>query len=186
MAKYFKWLVPVTVAGILLTVWGGLGAAQPGGARGHSLQGASPLSGKVAPQAPLPVSGSKTLLRSHISQDSSLVAVGAGFVPIDAATSIGCFLATTCTFTAEQNVQVSNSVAGNRWAICTALDGAFMTEPLCPFLGILPADSSFVGGSFVQTKSGVGPGSHTVQTFIYTDAGADRSIYTIIYRVYKP
>jgi hypothetical protein len=186
MAKHFKWLVPVTVAGLLVTVWGGLGAAQPGGSRGHSLKGASPLTGKVSPQVPLPVSGVKRLLRSRISWDNNLVAVGSGFVAIDAATTINCISTSTCTYEAEQNVQVQNSIAGNKWAICTAVDGNFMAQPLCPFLGILPADSSFVGGSFAQTMSGLAPGGHSVQTFIYTDSGANLSIYEITYRVYRP
>jgi hypothetical protein len=175
------------LGGAVLVLVAGIGGAQAGNkAQGrHSASAVSPLSGNVAPGKPGTVSGAKTLRVSLISQDNNVVTVGSGFQAIDAVTTLNC-PATSCTFSAEQNVQVQNSIASNRWAICTALDGNFMNQPLCPFLGILPSDSSYVGGSFSQSQIGVPGGSHTLQTFLYTDFGANRSIYSIIYRIYTP
>ena len=186
MRQAIKLLIPAVVAGMLFMLWGGLGSAQAGKPQSQqSIQAASPLSGKVAPGVPGVVSGAKSLRVTLISQDSNLVSVGSGFQAIDAVTSVNC-PAASCTFSAEQNVQVQNSLAGNRWAICTALDGVNMNQPLCPFLGILPSDSSYVGGSFSQSQINVPGGVHTLQTFLYTDLGANRSIYSIIYRIYTP
>ena len=59
-----------------------------------------------------------------------------------------------------------------------------MAQPNCPFLGVIPSDGTYVAGSFAQNTS-VSPGTHTVQTFVYTDNGANRSIYEIQYQVYR-
>ena len=132
-----------------------------------------------------PVSGAKTLRVSLISQNSDLVAVGPGFVAVDSPITISCPVA-SCTFEVDQNLQASTTVANNRWAICTQLDGSFMSEPSCPYLGKLPSDGSYQAGTFVQTATHVPNGTHTVQTFIYTDFGGNRSIYAMVYRVYTP
>ena len=82
--------------------------------------------------------------------------------------------------------------AWDEWAaccgleICTQVDGAFMAEPLCPFLGVVPSDGSFLAGSFAQSKTGVSVGNHTVQSFLFTNNGGSRNIYEIVYRVYVP
>jgi len=182
-----KRYLPAVVGGALLVLVASIGGAQAGNkTQGRqSASAASPLAGKVAPGTPNPVSGAKTLRVTLVSQDNNLVAVGAGFQAVDAVTSINC-PAASCTFSAEQNLQVQNSIAGNRWAICTAVDGNFMNQPLCPYLGTLPSDSSYVGGSFSQSQIGVAGGVHTLQTYVYTDFGVNRSIYSIIYRIYTP
>ena len=46
-----------------------------------------------------------------------------------------------------------------------------MTQPFCPYLGVIPADGTYVTVFFRQNTM-VGPGRHTVQTFLYTDSGA--------------
>jgi hypothetical protein len=138
---------------------------------------------------PASVTSKRKLKRNFISQDSGSVAVGAGFQPVDAPTTINCPstpYTSTCTIEAEQHLQVKGSTAGNSWAICTQVDGAFMGEPLCPFLGVVPSDGTLIFGSFAQTKTGVSVGDHTVQTFVYTANGATRSIYEIAYRLYVP
>jgi len=187
MRRIPKRYLPAVLGGAVLVLVASIGVAQAGNkAQGRqSASAASPLTGKVAPGTPDPVSGAKTLRVTLISQDNNLVAVGAGFQPVDAATTINC-PAASCTFSAEQNLQVQNSIAGNRWAICTSVDGTNMNQPLCPFLGNLPSDSSYVAGSFSQSQIGVPGGVHTIQTFVYSDSGLNRSIYSIIYRVYTP
>ena len=138
---------------------------------------------------PATVTSKRKLKGNYISQDNSLASVGAGFQPIDALTTINCPSTTgtsTCTIEADQHLQVSGSTTANRWAICTQVDGAFMAEPLCPFLGDVPSNGSFTSGSFAQSKTGVSVGNHTVQSFLFTDNGGNRNIYEIVYRVYVP
>jgi hypothetical protein len=59
-----------------------------------------------------------------------------------------------------------------------------MAQPSCPFLGVIPPDSTLVTGSFAQNAT-VGPGTHTVQTFLFTNSGATRSTFEIQYQVYR-
>jgi len=132
------------------------------------------------------VTNNRRLFETWISEGNDLVSVGSGFQAIDNPITINCPASNSCTFAAEQNLQVDGSVSGNRWAICTQVDGNFMSEPLCPFLGLVSSDGTFIAGSFVQTMHGLSPGTHTVQSFVYTDAGGSRSIYAIVYRVYGP
>lgn len=141
---------------------------------------------KLMPVPAVVVSSGRVLKQSHIVSDTAIVTVGAGFQPIHAALVINCpgTVGTTCTLGAEQNVQVRGASAG-RWAICTQVDGFFLSQPSCPFLGSVPTDNSFIAGSFAQSATNLSIGAHTVQTFLYTDGGGDLSIYNITYRIYK-
>jgi hypothetical protein len=176
MRRVAKYLVPVAVIGTMLAVWGGIGSARV------NLDG-SPLTGRS--EGPKISTAKAKLQKSWSSYDSGSVTVGAGFQPIDAVQSFTCPGTTTCSFTAEQNVQVIGSTASNRWAICTQIDGSFLDKPLCPFQGLVPT-SNYEAGSFAQSQTGLTPGTHTVQTFLYTDFGATRGIFEIIYRYYRP
>src|SRR5690349_6238168 len=80
----------------------------------------------------------------------SPVAIGPGFVALDGVLTFTCPGPTTCTVSAEQNAQLRGTTSANRWAICTELDGLFMAEPSCPFLGTVPSDDSYVAGAFTQ------------------------------------
>ena len=113
----------------------------------------------------------------------------AGFQPIDARTTIDCpstSTTTTCTIEADQHLQVDGSTTANKWGTCTTVDGAFMAEPNCPLLGVVPSDGTFTSGSFVQTKTRVSVGNHTVRSFLYTSFGRTREIYEFTHRVYVP
>lgn len=165
----------------LLLIGGNINSAQAGDG-----SPVGPGAKQLAPAPKVVIAASRVLKTTKIVSDNALIAVGAGFQPIDPASTVNCpgAFGTTCTLGAEQNVQVRGAAAG-RWAICTQVDGFFLAEPLCPFLGSVPADGSFVAGSFAQSARGLTPGLHTVQTFLYTDGGADLSIYNIAYRIYK-
>jgi hypothetical protein len=132
------------------------------------------------------ITNNRKLFETWISEANDLVTVGSGFQAVDNPITINCPAPNLCTFAAEQNLQVNGSTSGNRWAICTEVDGNFMSEPLCPFLGLVSSDGTYIAGSFVQTMHGLSPGQHTVQTFVYSDLGLSRSIYAIVYRVYGP
>src|SRR6266508_3709780 len=61
MRRHVRWLAPVVVAGTLFAVWGGLGVSAQTGKAASSSRALSPLTGKVRPVQPGPVSGAKTL-----------------------------------------------------------------------------------------------------------------------------
>jgi hypothetical protein len=133
---------------------------------------------------PMLTTGVETLLNSRSQFGSDLVTLGSGFQAIDAGTTLTCPAGKKCLIRAEQNLQVRGSAASNRWAICTQVDGVFMAKPSCPYQGLVPADGTYVAGSFAQNAT-VGAGVHTLRTFLYTDAGADRSIYEVQYQIYR-
>jgi len=114
------------------------------------------------------------------------VPIGPGYQPIDRPTTIRCLSPRGCTIGFEQHIQLGgNATASNDWGICTFVDGAYIHTPGCPFQGNLPTDGSNTVGTFAQQTS-VNFGPHTVQTFVYTTAGAEKDTYNIIYRVYRP
>jgi hypothetical protein len=126
-------------------------------------------------------------LRSTAISESYLKAeIGPGRTPLEsAAITLTCPGKTTCTFEADQNVEVMGTSSNNKWAVCTDVDGDHMTEPLCPYLGNVPK-GFFGAGSFVQSMSGITPGTHKIRTFVITKNGATRGVYMITYRVYTP
>jgi hypothetical protein len=80
---------------------------------------------------------------------------------------------------------MATSTSGNAWAICALIDGNYMSEPNCPYLGYIPNDGFFFANSFMQTASKLSPGSHTLKTQIYTSNGGTIENYALIYHVYK-
>jgi hypothetical protein len=174
--KVATFLAAVAVIGTMLAVWGGTGSARV------NLKG-SPLTGRS--DGPKISTAKAKLQKSWSSYGNDVVTVESGFQPIDGVQSFTCPGTTTCSFTAEQNVQVTGTAANNRWAICTQIDGNFMDKPVCPILGVVPT-TILEAGSFAQSQTGLTPGAHTVQTFLWTDFGATRIFYEIIYRYYRP
>ena len=114
----------------------------------------SPVASKNAERAPV-TSGSLTLLKSKMVHDNAQAALAAGFQPIDPGTTLVCPAGNRCTISAEQNVQIRSAAANNDWAICTQVNGVFMTRPSCPFLGTAQV-GVFDAESFEQSAI-VGP-----------------------------
>jgi hypothetical protein len=116
---------------------------------------------------------------------SGAITIPSGVVALDSPGTINCpGTSGTCTLEIDQHVQVGGSqVASNQVGICTMVDGAFLP---CPILGVVPLSGFWATPSFVQVRSGLGLGSHTVQTFVSTVAGGSRSSYSVTYRIYKP
>jgi len=153
-------------------------------------QSASPVTEQGMPAAAIEpattVQSNKVLKKTYRVEDSGTQAVGGGFVAVHAPVTINCpGTAGVCFVEAHQNMQVIGDGGSGRWAICTAIDGNFMSQPLCPYLDIVP-NGFYHARNFVQTQTGISFGNHTIQTFIYTDGPATRSIFELTYRVYKP
>ena len=90
-----------------------------------------------------------------------------------------------CTFEFLDMIQVGNSgTAGNRWAICGAVDGTFINPP-CPFQGIVLGSGLFSVGNSKQTWHSAA-GVHTLQLFIYVDAPALLANSSANFFVYIP
>jgi hypothetical protein len=130
----------------------------------------------------------RKLKSSHIVADNGTQAVGGGFVAVHAPLTLSCpgATGTTCTVAVDQHMQIQAAAGTGNWAICTQVNGAFMDNPLCPFLGN-PQVGVFEARAFAQARAATVPaGNFTVQTFIFTGGAGTRSIYELTYKVYKP
>ncbi len=132
---------------------------------------------------PPTVSGNKTLKKTVFASGFSGVSLPVGtFVTIDGA-KFSCGAPTTCTYQAENWLQIGASATSN-WALLTTLDGSFIGDG-GPYLG--PVGTDFTGGSWMDVSTSVGPGSHTLQTQAFMrDASATAFNYSIVYQQYKP
>jgi hypothetical protein len=119
----------------------------------------------------------------------SLSVLPAGVAPIDPLTTITCPGTTgTCTIEFDQNIQVIGQDDNNDFNFCISLDGSIV-PPGCPSSGQIPnghgSARAFVY-SFIQRRSGISVGAHTVQASIDSAFGGQIGFYTMIYRIYKP
>ena len=174
-----KSLSILTASLVLTAVWTGVAASKPPAlAAGATGQGVAAVQPSVA--------GGGVLLTTIFRNNTTVVNAVAGFnavhtVPI----VVNCPGPQNCIIEVDQAMQVGISgTAGNRYAICSTVDGAFLTQPHCPFAGIVPT-TTFQTSSFIQFKTGVTPGNHNLQSFLFLDAPAKRSLSTIAYRVHR-
>jgi hypothetical protein len=183
-----KRLIQITI--LSLTLGALLGIFHPLSAQESAQSSNSPLNRSLnAAGNDTPIGGAHTLYKTYVNYSNAAVAVGgAGFQPLDDPTTVLCPVGGgACLIAAEQNVQIGDNKKGNTWAICTQVDGVFMSTPFCPYQGFTNNNGTeyfYHTGSFAQHMDGVAVGSHTVQTFVYSATGLTKSIYTIIYRVY--
>lgn len=178
--RFTKPLLAVAIVALVTT---GTGVALAAGGDGGET---SPTGGSREQASAVVASASGVLQRTRfIFESTGTITVAAGFQPLHSPKTINCTGTGTCTAGFEQNVQIKGNTDANNWAICQQVDGAFLTEPSCPFLGAVP-NGTFGSGSFAQQKSGLSIGTHTVQTFVYTDKGAEVGIFNIVVRIYKP
>jgi hypothetical protein len=106
----------------------------------------------------------------------------AGFAKLESSpTTIGCWV--PCTLEVELNGGVGGvSYTGNTWTLGISVDGGF---PDGPFIGTVPSDLSNVTGSVAWSFS-LKPGTHTVQSYVWTEKGAYLQYFHGDYRVYFP
>jgi hypothetical protein len=149
----------------------------------------TPLQVTGAPLSPSTLtSGSHVLLTTLINWgNDNNVPVGSGYQPVDLPTTVNCPSTSGCTIAVEAQLQLGgNGKTLNAWAICAQVDGNYIHTPGCPFQGYLPVSMSvWTVGSWSQQTS-VSAGDHTVETSVYTDYGAFKDTYNIVYRVYAP
>src|SRR4051812_48340754 len=68
------------------------------------------------------------LISSRISQSSTDVVINRKTALEPKTVDLTCPGPTTCTLVAEQHVQIEGTGTGNKWAVCSHIDGAFMVE----------------------------------------------------------
>jgi len=168
-------LVAASIAG------GTFAGIQHAVAGGSSEPGPAPSAEGEAPQF---FSSKLKLQSTAIYSDNNVVTVGSGYQPLHDPVAIRCPGPSPCVLAAEQHQQVRSATAGNRWTVCTKVDGVFLTMPTCPFYDAADADGVFHVGSFSQSDVGFGVGRHTVQSFLYSDFGVEDAHTSITYRVY--
>lgn len=142
----------------------------------------SPDTVRLAPNAP--AAASKHKMKNTLVNAGFGAAATSGFVALDAPSSLDC-TTTTCSYEVVQNVQVLSGTAGNRFAICTQIDGTYMGTPNCAYLGVIANDGFYHAGTFLAIQGGIPFGPHTVQTFLYTDNGSTVGNWGVTYHVYK-
>ena len=89
-----------------------------------------------------------------------------------------------CTIEAQIFAQV-RAPGGNKYALCTRVDGVYLQPSGCPFLGELQPNV-WTGNSFTSVLPGVRRGRRTVQSFVYLDSPGTLANWSVVYNVYKP
>jgi hypothetical protein len=124
---------------------------------------------------------SHTLITSYFDYGDDGT-TGSGYQAVDGAFNTNCTSTSGCTIELESWVDAGNS-AGPLIGICLFVDGS--QAPDCPYIGPLPSNGSYITTSGSQTVA-VGPGTHTLQTLVYTTATATIAFYHNNYRLYRP
>jgi hypothetical protein len=104
-----------------------------------------------------------------------------GTVAMDAPQTIKCKNA--CTIVTNNTAELLSYYSYNQVGICPVVDG-YATNGSCSFSGTLSFDSLYANRTN-QTNLSVGPGTHTVQTYLYTFAPAYLSHFQNDYHVYQ-
>jgi hypothetical protein len=146
-------------------------------------------SNQTTPAAQAAASGAKkqTLLGTYVESGN-----GAGetlapetSVALDPVNKLTCPSGTTCTITATISVQLvdHNKDASNLYCMPWQLDGNDAGEQ-GPFVNETSTDGLLNGATWTDQQSGVATGKHTVQSFVFTQKGANLASWTVTYDIY--
>jgi hypothetical protein len=154
---------------------------------------ASPLSlpeaqlvGQSAPEpATLPLFAVKEVLKgSFFAWSTGSTSLASGFNAVGEPFRFKCPSLKHCTLEAQEFFQASTGTSGNRWAFCAQVDGNYMNQPGCAYVGTIQVTT--YGAATAAEAATVSPGAHTVQMFIYADAAATLANWRVTYRLYVP
>ena len=112
------------------------------------------------------------------------------YTAVDSPLTVQC-LSTTCTIVADMWVQTGGTnTPSNNYAVCLYVDDVPVSTSDgsngCHYTEDTPSDYTFIEAGEENLLSGVGAGSHTVQTFLWPTNGTPVFNYNISYRVYEP
>ncbi len=146
---------------------------------------ASPLNGVGND---IQIGGAHTLYATYVKYNNTVTFKGTGYAQLDDASTVTCPEGGSCLIEFDQFVEVGGSGSDNPWAICSTLDGNLVSEPSCPWQGFVNFGGNYFwkSASGFQFAGGVSPGTHTVQTFIYSQDGVTVGIWALKYQVYQP
>jgi hypothetical protein len=178
MRKAFAWLTPIVAAGVIVAVSVG-SAAQASGGLKPLVPGHNARPGHAA------LVHAK-LNDSNLTQSTPFYTTTAGvFNPVDAPTTVTCkATSVTCAIDATMAVELldQSGQSGNQFAIAVAIDGTVL---IGNYTDVAPLDGYFRTYTTVQDFGGFGPGSHTVQTMIYTTYPVFIAYAYSTYHIYK-
>jgi hypothetical protein len=90
----------------------------------------------------------------------------------------------TCTYTADEWLQLISTTGTTNWGVASSLDGTYMSGG-GPYEGVIGTD--YASGSWSERSTSVGPGSHSIKTYAFSrDEAALAYNYNFNYRVVKP
>jgi len=175
----------------LLTVFSIAGCALLSAQSQSTSPGAAPANPPLQRSVNPPAGANHILQGTYFSVGNhfSAMAPPATYTPVDNPQTIQCPGSSgTCTIEADMWVETGNTSIGtpNNFALCASVDGVFIENGACYYSADTPNDASFVTGTRSDTRGGYAVGSHTVQTYIYTNNGTPVQQYNVSYRVYKP
>jgi hypothetical protein len=132
---------------------------------------------------PRTLSPKETLKFERFVSGTSGVALAVGGLTLIDGVSIACPGPGTCTYTADEWLQVKGSTTTN-WAVASELDGNFMSGG-GPFQGEI--GTNYAVGSWSESSKHVNAGTHLIQTFGYMrDNPGTAGEYNFNYRVFEP
>jgi hypothetical protein len=145
--------------------------------------GAESANSVVDANVPRTLSPKETLKYERFLFGSSGVALAVGGLTLIDQASLTCPGPGTCTFTADEWLQVKASTTSN-WAVASELDGNFMSGGGA-FQGEI--GTNYAVGSWSESSKHVAAGTHLIQTFGYMrDNPGTAGEYNFNYRVFQP
>lgn len=112
-------------------------------------------------------------------------AIGAGMNLFDSET-ISCPGTSTCTYEIKPTVVLTGGGAANTaWGLRTYMDGGLNPITGSNWVGTM-GTSEVISGAAVHTKTGLTPGSHSIDLYVNVQNAATLNEYTIVINVYNP
>lgn len=142
---------------------------------------------------PPPENGDNTLSTAHLLKGTYFNSGnwGGGFFaggnvayPVDNQLTVSCPGTTTCTIEADQFVEEGNAPTASSGGLCLDVDNGGWFY--CWDSGYSQGPNIYGAFSEIFNVSGLKPGSHTVQTWLFSWSGTDLYQYYITYHVYTP
>jgi hypothetical protein len=126
-----------------------------------------------------------TLLGTYVESGEGGSLAASTLTAIDSVNKLTCPAGQTCTITDTISVEMAAATtdASDQFASAWQLDGSYTGEE-GPYIGELPTDQKYVGGTWTDRESGVSAGKHTVQSFAYAEDGASLGNWTVTYCIY--
>lgn len=141
------------------------------------------IPGAGAARLAVPVSDATELVETKSSSGSTPTALAPNtYTPLDASKLLTCPATTTgsCRIEIDQNVVMAGGSTSTVFGVCSKVDGVLITP--CVNLGYAPPIRQTK--NYVQFQS-VAPGTHRVQTFVYTNRGGVVAAWGLTYHIYK-